>query len=797
MSLERRLVDQEIPNVLLSQVMLPGLPLTTRLALSSLPILNNVTSQLLQLLLKYRNNISLLFVMTDPTQRLESGETYVFQSLLKIFESTVSIYKNNKRDGSQNLLSVYDTLPSIWTTEDNLPELMSNHHPFWISATRKANLALLILTAFKSIKSSTLDDIAPGILDLLCPNLYLNNSKLSNEQISIFISFKIQHYCYLLEKYLNEIDQPLNTLLDQNVVDSILDDVFSPGFSYELLLKVPLKPHNDINATISDSTDLNESHLVDDSTRKLNDSQKLLILKYNKIKNELSRYTTLQSIRNEYNYKEFLMDLLKFSYNELPTVLFGTDVNLIVPTNASTSTPFIETKNQLLLSTVYSNFQNFDRNIFYATGLNFTIRLDNNNSSSVINISGSNVDSMQPENASPNTSANSSTPPDEINPHLLYIPFNDKYSNMSPILIGSETTRFHTSEAIGVDAIDSIDTAISNNNNINSTTNSHDDHHSNKHHKSSTSVLTNNNHDLLQGQDENVASLSTTAERIINDVSLANNLSIATSPKQHNMRKLPTRRAWSKFEESVLREGLKEYGTSWSKILDSYGPHGKINQVLKNRTQIQLKDKARNWKISLLKHQEPLPFYLEKVTGNLENVLSYRKKGTPVVTKIEKDQSLNMDNMSVSSTHSNTAANTPSLSTVVAAAAVTAATSDMPNKIPLVPNSPSISNKDDNVLFPTHYSNSGNKSHHISAVGDDSAGNPNSNSELQSSHSFESEASSSPDSPSSPLDNNSGSNTDHINGTDSKNNHTSQQSNDNLFNNAETHESNKYDPHLM
>ena len=91
-------------------------------------------------------------------------------------------------------------------------------------------------------------------------------------------------------------------------------------------------------------------------------------------------------------------------------------------------------------------------------------------------------------------------------------------------------------------------------------------------------------------------------------------------------KKLKPKRVWSKEEEATLLEGLQEVGPSWSKILDLYGPGGKVNEGLKNRTQVQLKDKARNWKLQYLKNNKPLPDYLEKVTGNIDKVYKSKKK---------------------------------------------------------------------------------------------------------------------------------------------------------------------------
>ncbi|ODV95938.1 hypothetical protein PACTADRAFT_22230, partial [Pachysolen tannophilus NRRL Y-2460] len=77
------------------------------------------------------------------------------------------------------------------------------------------------------------------------------------------------------------------------------------------------------------------------------------------------------------------------------------------------------------------------------------------------------------------------------------------------------------------------------------------------------------------------------------------------------------RRPWIRSEELALKEGLKLKGPFWSEILELYGAGGSISEALKNRTQVQLKDKARNWKIFFLKNGIPVPDYLADVTGDL------------------------------------------------------------------------------------------------------------------------------------------------------------------------------------
>jgi hypothetical protein len=85
-------------------------------------------------------------------------------------------------------------------------------------------------------------------------------------------------------------------------------------------------------------------------------------------------------------------------------------------------------------------------------------------------------------------------------------------------------------------------------------------------------------------------------------------------PRIRNM----LRRPWSTAEENALVDALKEVGPYWSKILEHYGPGGSTSEALKNRTQVQLKDKSRNWKMAYLKNGAPVPDYLAKVTGVIE-----------------------------------------------------------------------------------------------------------------------------------------------------------------------------------
>ncbi|KIW60752.1 hypothetical protein PV05_00945 [Exophiala xenobiotica] len=81
---------------------------------------------------------------------------------------------------------------------------------------------------------------------------------------------------------------------------------------------------------------------------------------------------------------------------------------------------------------------------------------------------------------------------------------------------------------------------------------------------------------------------------------------------------LAQRRPWTTEEEHALINGIDQVkGAHWSQILAMYGPGGTISEALKDRNQVQLKDKARNLKLFFLKSGIEVPYYLQAVTGDL------------------------------------------------------------------------------------------------------------------------------------------------------------------------------------
>ncbi|CCJ29192.1 unnamed protein product [Pneumocystis jirovecii] len=105
----------------------------------------------------------------------------------------------------------------------------------------------------------------------------------------------------------------------------------------------------------------------------------------------------------------------------------------------------------------------------------------------------------------------------------------------------------------------------------------------------------------LNGVDTNIftesnlhLNLSPTAEHAISTQQLYEQARQAARPSPSRRGKPTQRRPWSKEEEQALFAGLDQVkGPHWSQILTLYGAGGTISEALKDRNQVQLKDKAR------------------------------------------------------------------------------------------------------------------------------------------------------------------------------------------------------------
>jgi hypothetical protein len=100
------------------------------------------------------------------------------------------------------------------------------------------------------------------------------------------------------------------------------------------------------------------------------------------------------------------------------------------------------------------------------------------------------------------------------------------------------------------------------------------------------------------------------------------NLSQTRRPWTQQERTLPHLRSFRQtnvYVEAALLAGLETVqAPNWAGILKLYGKGGTISEALKYRTQVQLKDKARNLKLMILKSGQPLPAVLGMVTGSIK-----------------------------------------------------------------------------------------------------------------------------------------------------------------------------------
>ncbi|KAJ1765856.1 TTAGGG repeat binding factor, partial [Coemansia sp. RSA 1287] len=95
----------------------------------------------------------------------------------------------------------------------------------------------------------------------------------------------------------------------------------------------------------------------------------------------------------------------------------------------------------------------------------------------------------------------------------------------------------------------------------------------------------------------------------------------ATQTEQTTNTRAPVRqrrkhKRWSAEEEECFIKAVFEHGPRWSLIEDYHGTNGSIDQVLRGRDRVNLKDKARNIKLRLMRANKSLgPF--ENASGHI------------------------------------------------------------------------------------------------------------------------------------------------------------------------------------
>lgn len=568
-----------------------SLPTKTRLALSSLCLLDNVSTQLLRFLIYNANAPHVLAMLTDNTNYLASGESETFQILLQLFKQVRTIY--NPRTP---LLNVHDVAPGLWFPNEPPPRLLIGHEAFIITAIRKCNLLTFILTTLNCFQYG-FDLLQKTFLDIFCPNtLYIGTSsqdqmgKFLKSQAILFLDLKTQALIAGLTN--NSIDE--TGKIDHELLTILLDKIFPKNMQDTLLGR-----RGNGNGTLTPS----EQDFVERCDRR---------------RENLMQFNNFNDLVASYDWNHFIKELLDYCNKNMGLIIWGRKGRGKSPLYAFDSNEF-ETNVMLSSAAVSASY------IPGGTG----------------------------------------------GP----VPVSDVSTNSQDDPITVTTT--------------------------NTTTNTNDDDSNENDSNRPSSIAANNalNNERAQAMaamDGTTTGLNKNSSRMAQYIV---NSAIASSGSR--IKKIKSKRTWSKEEEAALVAGLEEVGPSWSKILDMHGPGGKISENLKNRTQVQLKDKARNWKLQYLKSGKPLPTYLLKVTGTLDKAVRGKKKNnTPSLAKSILESTEKNQN-DVNTTNNDTSASPGTVASAAAAAAVAAIVSrveDNNNNSVNTDNSTNNNNNDNNNI---------------------------------------------------------------------------------------------------
>ncbi|CCK72228.1 Tbf1p KNAG_0J01470 [Huiozyma naganishii CBS 8797] len=504
------------------------LPLRTRLTISSLCLLDNVSTQMLRFLLFNANSPQVLAMFTDAANYLNSSETETFQVLLQLFKQVRLIY-----NARSPLLNVHDVAPGLWFPNSPPPLLLRGHEAFIIAAIRKTNLLTFILTTLNCFNYG-FDLLQNTFLDIFCPNtLYTGttttdqNGKFLKSQAILYLDLKTQAYISGLKPHEDE-----NQCVTEESVSELLDIIFPNDLPDKLVARRTGAQVQASNETLTTS----ERDFIDRCIRR---------------KENLSRFSDTKELGESYDWNHFIKELLDYCNKNMGLIIWGQKGR---------------GKSPLFMF----DTEEFDPQVLYASGA---------------------------AEVSPRTTTSEPTKKKKQKQNKKTMTAAEKKMATTPQEPGTNAsqTRDHTDVTL-----ENVDEALV------------------------------GGPDSTAGEGYAAMPLDPTDRSKRNNAMTEYIVNAAVAASGTNgIKKLKSKRTWSKDEEDALVEGLRVVGSSWSKILDLYGPGGKVSESLKNRTQVQLKDKARNWKLQYLKNNRELPEYLIKVTGNLENINRSKKKAKP------------------------------------------------------------------------------------------------------------------------------------------------------------------------
>ena len=467
------------------------LPIRTKLTISSLCLLDNISTQLLRFLIFNSNSPQVIALYVEHGTYLSSGETEIFQTLLQLYKQVRLIYNTRSP-----LLQVHDVAPGLWFPNTPAPAILMGHEAYIITAIRKANLLTFILTTLGCFNYG-FELLQQSFMDIFCPNtIYTGNSnteqigKFLKSQAILYLDLKTQAYISGLRDIKDDTDE-----LTDAEKDGLLKEIFPDDLADKLIQR----------RTGSSSANKNENNMIP--------SEQDFIERCERRKENLSNINSYSELVESYDWNHFVKEILDYCNRNMGLIIWGRKGRGRSPLYAFDK-------------------DEFDNQVLYSSGA--------------------------------------------VAPDAKNVP--NPFSNF-----GDLDTTSNFGENMGLE-----DDDVAN--------------HTNDYSQSMASFSGVGGSTMTQVGKDVTSSLVGAA--------------IAASAKS-GIKKLKPKRTWSAKEDQALKRGLQEVGPSWSKILDLFGPGGKMSEDLKNRTQVQLKDKARNWKLHYLKNGEPLPDYLTKVTGTI------------------------------------------------------------------------------------------------------------------------------------------------------------------------------------
>ncbi|EDO17172.1 hypothetical protein Kpol_1072p42 [Vanderwaltozyma polyspora DSM 70294] len=483
---------------------LPHLPEKTRLTLSSLCILDDISTLILRFILLNKLAPHAISILINGDTKALSGlvngkenltilhDIEIFQNLLHNFMNLKKIY-NNKL-----IITVFDVAYGLWVPNSSPPYILKEFKFYITNTVKKINLLTYLLISLGCCEDYGFDILDEIFFDIFCPHSIFNKYKIRKLQPELdttttFEDFNNKKDLDIARKflkthgvlYLELKTQHFITILENSneAIDFIKEDILNQIFPPDLI-------------------NINDKNMIP--------SEIEFIKRCNHRKESLLKYDSLENLQKDYEWKDYIKELVNFCDKNIGMIILGRphrDIN-----------PLFDYKLENI---------NITRNI-----------------SKDQNINNSKANAVTKSNEKESTILDVSKVSDEGK--VMKIHVENKKKNLAKISIPLMTLNSQNK----VTSKDLVDVAI-------------------------------------------VESAKT------------------------GVKKLKPKKNWTKEEEAILQKGLQDLGPSWSKILDLYGPGGTVNEILKNRTQVQLKDKARNWKLKYLKSDEPLPEYLFKVTGRI------------------------------------------------------------------------------------------------------------------------------------------------------------------------------------